>query len=315
MISVNARAWEITGKMLDEKEALGIGDIDLPNGTKVIDAGVHRPGSLAAGRYFAEICLGGLGDVSLIPVTTGDLWLPGVAVATDRPLEACMASQYAGWRISSGSFFAMASGPGRALALVEDVFRRLGYRDQSPVAVVALEGRAVLPVEVARYIARKCGVDGENLRIIVAPSASLAGSVQISARVVETGLHKMMELGFDLKKVVSGFGIAPLAPVAGDDLRAIGRCNDCVLYGGKVYYAVQAPDGDIEGIIRKIPSSSATDYGETFFDLFRRYGGDFYKIDPMLFSPAEVVINNLSSGRVFRAGGVNVEILKKSLMD
>jgi len=315
MISVNARAWEITEKMLGEREALGIDGIDLPNGTKVIDAGVNRPGSFAAGRYFAEICLGGLGEVSLVPVTTVDLWLPGVAVATDRPLEACMGSQYAGWRISSGNFFAMASGPGRALALVEDVFDRLGYRDRSPVAVVALEGRAIPPVEVAEYIARKCGVAGESLRIIVAPSAGLVGSVQISARVVETGLHKMMELGFDLKKVVSGFGTAPLAPVAGDDLRAIGRCNDCVLYAGKVYYAVQAPDGDIEGIIERIPSSAAVDYGETFYELFRRYGGDFYKIDPMLFSPAEVVINNLSSGRVFRAGRVDAEILKKSLLD
>lgn len=314
MISVNERAYKLIHKIEKDSEALGLALATLPNGSKVVDAGINVQGSLFAGKYYAEICMGGLGKVSFTSESYGDFWLPGVTVVTEQPVLACMAAQYAGWRIDLGDFFAMASGPARALALVEDLFTRLEYRDHSSVAVIALEGRRFPTVEVAEWIARKCRVAANNLWLVVSPTASLVGSVQISARVVETGMHKLMELGFDLKKVVSGFGTAPLAPVAADDLLAIGRTNDCVLYGGKVYYTVQAADREIEKVIEKLPSVASRDYGTPFYQVFQRYSGDFYKIDPLLFSPAEVVINNLSTGRVFRAGQVNREVLKLSLL-
>ena len=39
------------------------------------------------------------------------------------------------------------------------------------------------------------------------------------ARSVETALHKLHELKFDLNQIVSAFGTAPLPPVATKDLR------------------------------------------------------------------------------------------------
>ena len=313
MISVNERAIVILQQMAAQAEVLGVAVQTLSNGATVIDAGIKVPGSFAAGKLFAEACLGGLGEVGFTRLSFGELWLPGVSVCVEHPAIACMAAQYAGWAVKRGKFFAMGSGPARALYAGEELFEHLGYRDQSEVAVLLLEGRKLPDEEVAEYVAGKCGVDAANLMLAVAPTASLVGSVQVAARVVETGLHKMTELGFDVEQIVAGFGTCPLAPVASDDLKAIGLTNDGVLYGGQAYYAVQAADEALEAIIDQIPSSASRDYGRPFYEIFQQYEGDFYKIDPLLFSPAEVIINNLASGKTYRAGGPNLEVLRRLL--
>lgn len=310
MISVNERAADILRQMMAQAEVLGVAVQTLSNGTTVIDAGIKVPGSFAAGKLFAEACLGGLGAVAFTRLSYAGFWLPGVSVRVEHPAIACMAAQYAGWAVKRGKFFAMGSGPARALYAGEKLFEHLSYRDQSKVAVLLLEGRKLPDEEVAEYVAGKCGVDATNLMLAIAPTASLVGSVQVAARVVETGLHKMIELGFDVEQVVAGFGTCPLAPVASDDLKAIGLTNDAVLYGGQAYYAVQATDEALEQIIDQIPSSASRDYGKPFYEIFQAYEGDFYKIDPLLFSPAEVIINNLTSGKTYRAGRPNLEVLR-----
>ena len=230
-----------------------------------------------------------------------------------------MASQYAGWAVNvpatdtSKKYFAMGSGPARALHRSEPIFADIEYRDTATLAVLTLESNRLPGPEVAAWIAGKCGVSPDRLFLLVAPTASLAGSVQIAARIVETGLHKMHEVGFDIATVRSGFGSCPLAPVAADDLTAIGRTNDAVLYGGRAWYTVRTDDAAIESVIEGLPSAASSDYGVPFGELFRRHGGDFYKIDPLLFSPAEVTITNAVSGRTFHAGGVNTDVLRASL--
>jgi len=313
MISVNEQASLILRQMMAQAEVLGVAVHTLPNGATVIDAGVKVPGSFAAGKLFAEACLGGLGEVGFTRLSYDEFWLPGVSVRVEHPAIACMAAQYAGWAVKRGKFFAMGSGPARALYAGEELFEHLSYRDQSEVAVLLLEGRKLPDEEVAEYVAGKCGVDVANLMLAIAPTASLVGSVQVAARVVETGLHKMTELGFNVEQIVAGFGTCPLAPVASDDLKAIGLTNDGVLYGGQAYYAVQTTDEVLEAIIEQIPSSASKDYGRPFYEIFQAYGGDFYKIDPLLFSPAEVIINNLSSGKTYRAGEPNPEVLRRLL--
>ena len=322
MISVNERAAEILRRMMAQAEVLGVAVHTLSNGATVIDAGINVPGSFAAGKLFAEACLGGLGEVEFTRLSfpspptlggiEGGLWLPGVSVRVEHPAIACMAAQYAGWAVKRGKFFAMGSGPARALYAGEELFERLSYRDQAKVAVLLLEGRKLPGEKVAEHVAGKCGVDAANLLLAIAPTASLVGSVQVAARVVETGLHKLIELGFDVEQIVAGFGTCPLAPVAADDLQAIGLTNDAVLYGGQAYYAVQTGDEALEAIIEQVPSSASRDYGTPFYELFQRYG-DFYQIDPLLFSPAEVTFNNIATGRTFHAGGVNVELLRQMI--
>jgi len=321
MLSLNERALAIVRDMIVESEALELQVTRLNNGTTLVDAGVNVPGSLEAGRLYAEVCLAGLGKVLFCEICCGELSFPAVSVTVSRPRLACMAAQYAGWAVkvnetgSSGTYFAMGSGPARALFLGEPLFQKLGYRDQSEVAVLALESRSLPSEEVAWWIADKCRVSPDRLYLLVAPTASLVGSVQVAARVVETGLHKMLEVGFDIASVISGFGTCPVAPVAHDDLYAIGRTNDAVLYGGKAWYAVYGDDGRIEKLAKELPSSVSRDYGTPFYELFQRYGGDFYKIDPLLFSPAEVYINNTATGRSFHAGGVNLDLIKRMFVE
>ena len=320
MISLNDRAAEIARRMIADADALGLAVTRCPEGPGIVDTGIEVAGSLEAGRLFSEACMGGRGRVRFCALELGDLTMPGIEATVSRPVLACMAAQYAGWAVtvpgteSSRPYTAMGSGPGRALHRGEPLFEEIAYRDPAIVAVLALETRRLPSAEVARWVAEKCHVAPDRLYLLVAPTASLVGSVQIAARVVETGLHKMHEVGFDIDTVLSGFGTCPLAPVAGDDLRAIGRTNDAVLYGGRAWYTVKTDDARIEEVIEKLPSSSSRDYGTPFYDLFQRYGGDFYKIDPLLFSPAEISINNVVSGRTFRAGRIDTEMLREGLL-
>ena len=122
----------------------------------------------------------------------------------------------------------------------------------------------------------------------------------------------MHELGYELTNVVSGIGSAPLPPVAADDLAGIGRTNDAVLYGGEVTLWVRDDDAQLAEIGPRIPSSASADFGEPFAAVFERYGRDFYKIDPLLFSPAAITLVNLTSGRAQRFGQLRPDILERS---
>jgi methenyltetrahydromethanopterin cyclohydrolase len=258
--------------------------------------------------------MGGLGNVAYTPLTLGERAWPGVTVWTDHPAVSCMASQYAGWAISVGKYFAMGSGPLRAHARVEhELFEKLSYEEEASRGILVLETRTLPTDEVAEYVAQKAKIRPSALTFVVAPTASLAGGVQISARIIETGLHKMETLGFDVRRVVSGMGMAPIPPVAKNDLRGIGRTNDCILYGGQAHYTVRASDQELTDLAEKVPASASRDYGTPFYDIFQRYEGDFYKIDPLLFSPAEVWLTSAESGRTHHAGRLNPEVLSASL--
>jgi methenyltetrahydromethanopterin cyclohydrolase len=311
--NLNAAAAEIADGMEEHASQLRVRVRRLDNGARVIDAGIEVDGGLEAGLALAEICMGGLGTVNYVPLQLGGETWPGVSVWTDHPALSCMASQYAGWAISVGKYFAMGSGPLRAHARVEkDLFEKLGYAEAAERGVLVLEGRTAPTDEVAAWVAGKAGLSPAQLTFAIAPTASLAGGVQISARILETGLHKMETLGFDVRKVVSGIGTAPVAPVAKNDIRAIGRTNDCILYGGQARYTLRAPDDELAVLAEKVPASASRDYGTPFYEIFQRYDGDFYKIDPLLFSPAEVWLTSVATGRTFRAGRVNPDVLVQS---
>jgi methenyltetrahydromethanopterin cyclohydrolase len=311
---MNEAVSEIADSMADQADILRIKTHRLPSGARVIDAGVEVDGGIEAGLMLAEICMGGLGNLACTPVQIGHQSHPGLIVWTDHPAIACMASQYAGWAISVDKFFAMGSGPLRAHARVEgELFEKLGYEEHADEGVLVLEGRTLPTDEVAAWVAEKARLQTLQLTFVVAPTASIAGGVQISARIIETGLHKMETLGFDVRRVVSAIGTAPLPPVAKNDLRAIGRTNDCILYGGQARYTVRASDAELEKLAEQVPASASRDYGTPFYEIFQRYGGDFYKIDPLLFSPAEVWLTSTESGRTFHAGNLNPEVLEASL--
>jgi methenyltetrahydromethanopterin cyclohydrolase len=312
-LSLNDRALELADRLAADAEAARVAVSTLSNGTRVIDCGAQAAGGFEAGRRFAEICMAGLGTVAYAPVVLGGSWLPALTVTTDRPAIACLAAQYAGWRLDRDGYFAMGSGPGRALIRAEELYDELDWDERASAAVLCLETREVPPAEVADYVAERAGVAPSALTLLMAPTASVAGCVQIAARVVETALHKLHEVGFDVRRVIAGYGSCPLPPVAGDDMEGIGRTNDAVLYGGRVHLTVEADDDDaLRELVARLPASASSDYGEPFGKVLKDANFDFYEIDPLLFSPAQVRITSVGSGRSFDAGSLNLAVLERS---
>ncbi len=312
MMNLNARAMVVVETLLERAEERRVEVHEVKGGGRVVDCGVHATGGLGAGRTLARACLADLADVAIVPGEVEGRPCPVVQVVTDAPVAACLASQYAGWQVALGKFFAMGSGPMRAAYGHEPIFERIGFRESVTAVVGVLEGRTLPTPEVVGEIAAKCGVKPEEVTLLIAPTASLAGGLQVVARSVETALHKLAELGFDLRRVVSAQGTAPLPPVAKDDLAAIGRTNDAMLYGGRVVLYVTGDDDSLLEVGHRVPSSSSRDHGEPFLEIFARYNHDFYAVDPLLFSPAEVVFQNVATGQTHLFGQVAGDVLARS---
>lgn len=281
-------------------------------GAHVLDFGVDAAGGLEAGLHMAAICMAGRANIQLC---SGDrsVWPgPWVQVATDHPLEACMLSQYAGWPVKHEKFFAMGSGSMRLCRGREQLLQDLVASDRTGPAVGTLECDVLPSDEVLEMMATECGLPTTELYIAVAPTRSVAGGVQVVARSVETCLHKLHELGFDLSAIRSAHGVAPVPPPTPDFGLGIGRTNDAILYGGQVTLWVEADDDQITAIGEKLPSSASADYGRPFAETFKKCGYDFYKIDPGLFSPAEITVLNMRSGNSWRLGGLRGDLLAQS---
>ena len=308
---IHPAAVSLADEMERRAPERGILSRRLANGCRLIDAGVETPGSHTAGRLYALACLGGLGDLAIDAAPLGEAVLPHARVSVDRPLASCLLSQYAGWKISVGKFFAMGSGPARAIAAAEPLFARFAVRSLPQPTVLLLEADALPGEEVAEAVAARCALSPRDLTLVAARTGSLAGCTQVAARSVETSLHKLLEIGFDVSTIVSGSGTCPIAPGHPDTLRAIGRTNDAVLYGSAVSLWTRCEDAAIEAVLHRVPSSASREHGRLFEELFREHG-DFYSIDPLLFSPACVTFVNETSGRVFTAGRREEAILLRS---
>jgi len=310
MLSVNEGAMAVIEEMLDYTEELKVKAHELSNGGLVIDCGVEVEGSYAAGLMFSDACMGGLATTSLRTGEIAGVPLQFIDVVCDHPAIACLGAQKAGWQISVGNYFAMGSGPARALALKpKKTYERIEYEDDSDSAVIALESRKLPDEKVIEYIAESCDVDPSGVVALVAPTASIVGSVQVSARVVETAIFKLNELGYDTRKIVVGAGCAPIAPVVKNDMMAMGATNDSVIYYGAVQLSVSEFD---EELFKNVPSETSRDYGKPFYQTFEDAGHDFYKIDPYIFAPASITVNELSTGRTYQMGRLNAEVILES---
>jgi methenyltetrahydromethanopterin cyclohydrolase len=310
-MTLNEQAHHITDDLASRAAELRL-TVHSIAAARVLDLGVAAPGGLHAGLSLARVCLAGRGDVSLVPGPPDLPAGPAVQVFSDDPVLACMASQYAGWQVSAGKYFAMGSGPMRAAYGKEELFDHIGGRERPPVAVGVLETRKLPTDEVIAYLAERVELPAEKITLLCAPCASLAGTVQVVARSLETALHKLHELGFELRQVVSGYGTAPLPPVAADEITAIGRTNDAILYGGQVTIWVRGDDDQLADLGPKVPSCASPDHGAPFADIFERYQRDFYKIDKSLFSPAVIALVNLKTGRRHVFGRLEPEVLRRS---
>jgi methenyltetrahydromethanopterin cyclohydrolase len=313
MSSLNEKAWVQLDTTIASADRLGIIPQTMPCGTLVVDAGVHAHGGISAGLAMARIGMAGMSDAWMeMRMMESEPW-PAIMVQSDHPLEACFLSQAAHWQVDIDGYRAMGSGPACLLNKALDPGKPFGSTEKSNRAVLVVEAPGLPSDAVCQALAVQCGIISEQLALIVAPTSSLAGSVQIAARSVETALHKLHTLNVDLKAMAAAFGCCPMAQPTGDDMLSLGKTNDVVMFGCQVWLAALGiPDNSLAEIVKKVPSSTSPSYGEPFLKTLKNAGG-FYNIDPGLFAPAEVTITNLDTGAVFHAGKQDHERLLKTL--
>ena len=315
MISVNRVADTLVEKLCNDAERYGLRVSKTESGATLIDAGIEVKGGFAAGKIITEICMGGYGKADVLMKQYEDLELPTIFVYTDHPAIATLGSQFAGWQIKGHSFFALGSGPARALALKpKDIYEKIRYEDKANNGTIVLETSKKPPEKLIEKLASECKIAPNRLFVILTPTTSIAGSTQISGRVVETGMHRLAKLGLDPTLVAHAWGYAPITPVHPEFIEAMGRTNDAIMYAGTAYYALNSnSDEKLKTIVRKAPSNASKLYGKSFKEILKEANNDFYRVDSNLFAPAVLIVNNLETGMVFRAGEFNIKVLKRSI--
>ncbi len=319
--SVNKLSQPLVQQLIDQADKLRLDIIKLENGCTVIDAGINVPGGLEAGRIITEICMGGMGSVSISQSAYTDHWPLSINVHTSNPVLACLGSQYAGWSLAHEKYYALGSGPARAMACkekegvkvpVEALYQELEYHDNADSTVLVIENDKIPPLEIVEKVALACAVPADKLTLIMTPTSSISGSVQVVGRVLEVAMHKAHELHFPLENIIDGSGSAPICPPHPDFVKAMGRTNDAILFAGQVHIFVKGSDEAAEKLANELPSSTSKDYGKPFADIFKACNYDFFKIDGMLFSPASVIVTAMDSGKSFRAGKLDNALLDQS---
>ena len=315
-LSVNGLGRPLFETLVRDAHRLRVGIAHDPRGVTLVDAGIAAPGSVAAGLLVARLCMGGLGEAALL-AGPREGWPTWVHVHSSQPVLACLASQYAGWSLNATKeetgarkFSALGSGPARALACKEPLFEELGYRDSGDFGALVLEVDRAPPPLIVDKLLRDCGLAPTGLGLVMTPTASLAGTTQVVARVLEVALHRAHDLGFAVADIVEGNACAPLPSPGADGLDAMARTNDAILYGGQVHLCVTGGADAAHELAMKLPSGNSADHGRSFGDLFAAAGHDFYKLDGALFAPAEVWVSHIGSGKTWHAGGLRMDLLQ-----
>jgi len=333
VVSINKRAIEVTKEVIAKADELCLKIMKAPCQATVIDCGVNVRGSINAGVYLARITAGDLIQFSLMNIDYGDFTLPALNAHSDYPIIATIGGQLGDWEIKYENYFAIGSGPARALALdrkiptavgakqkklrekglvtytPREIYEKIGYQDKYDKAVIVIESGKLPPNEVLQSIAELCHVKTENLYALVAPTSSLAGSVQIAGRIIEVGIHKLGLLGFDFPQISFGSGTAPIAPVHPDATVAMGRTNDAIRYGGLTYYVADFEDEQLKEIVHKVPPTD----NKPFIEIFKEASEGFYDVDLRTFAPAVISVTNARTGKTFTAGHLKIEMLKRTL--
>ena len=324
-VQINKLAKTLVEKIINNKEIYNAEVHNLTNNSIVLDL---TNSSWIGGKLVGEICMGGLGTVEFSHYNLDGHFIPSVNVYTSEPLISCMASQLAGWSVKlkkevekNGElkkkviFQSLGSGPARAKSRVEKLFDEINYTDNSECAVIVFETPKLPNEEVMEIVAEKCKVDINKTYAVCAPTACLTGSIQVAARIVETGIHKLHEIKFPIDIIKDGFGTTTIAPIAKDDLGAMGRTNDSISAAGMTYYTIEVEkekEGELFELIKKAPANTSSSYGKPFIETFKEANYNFYDIDPGLFAPATYTVTNITTGKSITVGKINHSLLKLS---
>ena len=288
----------------------------LKNGATVLDMGINAKGGFRAGKYFAEIGMGGLGRLRYMMMRAGEYLIPALQCVTEAPAVCEMASYVARTKVPWHGEIQVVSGPVRAILGSDDFARAVGYRDPSPrKAVCGVQCERLPDEELAEGIGRVCGISPEKLYIMAARTGCMTGAVQVSARNVEQSLPTVYDRGFSMDQVLEGSAVAPLISVCDDEDTAYGRVNDCLIYGQETNLTVRCEDGDIESMLDDIPFSKNTDiYGTPFEPLFARCGRSWANVPRDWDAPCRINFCNAKTGHVFTTGIIHEGVLVQGFL-
>lgn len=307
MESINRMAVELVDEALDFAGELGVDAYELDSGATVLDFGVQADGGIEAGLLLSEIQTAGLATVQTRMDEVGGAPLPHVELATDHPALALLCSQKAGWELRFDEFDGLGGGPARALVGEEEEFRQLEFYDEFDLTVLTVESVSLPTDEVAEHVAERTGVEPSGIFLPTVATGSVAGSVSTASRAAELAVFRLFELGYDPRDVLSASGSAPFPPVSYDEEVAMGRTNDALAYGGRVYLHVR----EDAGVFEELPSSAADEYGTPFEEIFADANWDFYDIPETVFAPAQVTVD-VADGPTRVLGGMREDLLVES---
>ncbi|WP_277541970.1 methenyltetrahydromethanopterin cyclohydrolase [Haloarcula laminariae] len=308
MNTLNRMATELVDEAIDFADELTIDVHALEGDAAVLDFGVEVPGAVEAGLVLAELQTAGLATVQTGMERVGDAPLTHVELATDHPALALLCSQKGGWELATDDFEGLGSGPARALVAEEDIFGRIGYREEEQFAVLAVETDQLPDEAVAAQVAERTGVPETGVFLPVFATASVTGSVVSAARAAELAVFRLAELGYDPAEVLSANGSAPVAPVAADEPTAMARTTDALAYGSEVHLTVDEPVGDV---IDEVPSVAGAEYGRPLEGVFEDVDWDFAELPVELFGPAKVTVD-VVGGDTHVVGGTSEDVLAES---
>lgn len=315
--SVNEAAAELLEReVIPDAERLNIQVLRLKNGAVVLDMGVHAKGGFRAGKYFAEVGMGGLGCLRYMRLKLERYWVPGLQVTTENPAVCEMSSYVARTKVAWRGGWQVISGPVRAVIGADDFAQSVSYRDPNPRKVVAGVQTEVLPDEtLAEGIGAACGVSPDRLYIMAARTGCMVGAVQVCARNVEQSLPTVYDRGFSMEQIVEGNAVTPIVCVTDDEAVAYGRVNDCLIYGQETNLTVRCQDEEIAAMLDDIPFSKNRDvYGTPFQELFRRCGDSWANVPRDWDAPCKINFTNCATGHSFTTGRISPQVLERDFL-
>lgn len=302
---LNDRALQLADDITRNSAELGIRRGNSA-GARMLDAGIESLGSIRAGAIIAQTAMANLGTVSVVPNPDPKAMGPAIAVNVTHPVAACVVCQHDGWLIEdeSSDFKARGSGPFRAAYGKEDFYEIFGFRERTGGAVGIIESLVIPPRDLTFKLAVMCGVQQHHLALICVNPDSLAGSVLTASRTVQWALIKLHMLNFNIKQIVAGYGLCPLAPVGGSVAQSIGMAYDQIIYNSQVMLYARGDDKELASVVTQLPSSTSPMFGQKAVSLLQlEESGPPYQLDPSLLAPARVCIQNLDTGKCHDALG------------
>lgn len=316
MKSINDEALEIISPILDAPEHYQAKIIKSDIGATIIDMGLSVDGSWRGGKLWVLAAHGGMADVNYGRMSILDLELPTVDVMVDDPMLSVVACQAGAWKLGKGEFSPVGSGPARLKARADRFARLVEYEDPSNHALLQLQMNRLPDDATLQFVADACGIPASNLVVMVAPSASIVGTIQVVGRSFEQAIISLgRNTDFDLSTCAYGYGRAPIPPVINDEVLAMGRINDALVYGSFTSMWVRYPDDDeLRQITNNMSFSNQAgeDYGKGYAEIYDTYGRSLFNIPARLDSPAKIMMTNLLTGKVTIAGRIDEKQLYDS---